>query len=465
MTDQFPEGFPDLFGCRRHRPDSVKLLRWDEPLVDDFWGRRTAASGLGWTLALDRSEDGDILTIVDCSWAANALREMGVDLSVAPVVAVQTWSGASALADVADCASCEERLHGLDAALRSHLSNGLEDADAEALPNFPRLKWTDPPGEIAAIVLTDLRQRSILGEAMTVLEATAGWDLVPKAPVYVQFRLGLEGELQIEARKDFTFWDVVVDETRVAVFSAAGFSVDGPYQFEMLLGPDPHDLSHRDAIEVAIRTATEVFQPKRKRIHVERFTGVSPLEGELSSHDYAIGQRRIDRLGWPDLFEAADRRLEDQGDGVRLFDLLDQQHPEFAEIVALAHLDEYFDRMDDVHVLVPTETDDIINGIEGDLLTSEDLVGFVLRHSYRWGSQRVRAAADDDVEVDPEAIAIETIGHERFAGRLRNGELIEIGGLTVVAAPDGSCVNGSFAMLHGVLEPPVPPPLVIPDLD
>lgn len=464
MTSGLPEGFPDLFGCRRHRPDGVDVLLWHEPLVDDHWSRMTVASGLGWTIAFDRDESAGTVVIVDCSWAANGLRDLGVDLTRTPVVAVQRWADASRLADMDECPACEERLHGLDALLREHWSDGLADDDTR-LPSFPKLKWTDPPAEIAAIVLTDLRARSVVGEAMTVLEATAGWDLVPKAPVYVQFRLGLEGELQIEARKDFAYWDVVVDEERTAMFSAAGFSVDGPYGFEMLLGPDPHDLSHRDAIESAVRTAIDVFRPRRRRIRVERITGASHIDGPLSAHEYGVGQRRIDRIGWPDLLDAADRRLDDAGDGERLYDVLERRHPAFAEIVALAHLDEYFERMDDLRVLVPDDLDDIVNGIEGDLLTAEDLVAFVFRHCFRWSQQRVIVDRADDAEIDPDVIVIETVGHERFAARLHDGELVEIGGFTVRPEADDTCVNGSFAVLHGRLEaPPPPPPFVVPDL-
>ncbi len=51
----------------------------------------------------------------------------------------------------------------------------------------------------------------------------------------------------------------------------------------MLLGPDPHNISHRDAIENAVRTAVEVFKPERGRIRVDRIEGVSHIEGAISS--------------------------------------------------------------------------------------------------------------------------------------------------------------------------------------
>ncbi len=117
-----------------------------------------------------------------------------------PLVAIQTWNDIASLDAIANCGPCQERLKQLDQTLIAHWSDGDEPADAGKLPRFPRLKWTDPPAIIAEAVIDDLNKRSILGQSMTVLEGTAGWDLIPKVPIYVQFCLEIGGELLIEAR-------------------------------------------------------------------------------------------------------------------------------------------------------------------------------------------------------------------------------------------------------------------------
>lgn len=466
MTAELPDGFPDIFGCTKHRPRTVELRLWSDHLADDYWSRFTVASGLSWSLSFDRDENGSVVTIVDCSWASDGLQEIGVDLADTPLVAIQTWDLKSSLDALVDCDRCEERLGLLDQVLIDHWSNGDGLVGGAGLPRFPRLKWTDSPAVIADAVINDLRERSILGETMTVLEGVAGWDLVPKAPVYIQFRLGLEGELHLEARKDFAYWGVAVDEPRVTKFSAAGFSVDGPNQFEMLLGPDPHDLFHRDAIETAVRAAVEVFEPRRRRIRVERIEGVSHIEGKVSEAEYATGQRRIDRTGWADMFEVADRRLDPLGDGDRLFDVFEETDPTFARLVALAHLDEFFDRMDDLQVLIPADAGSYLEEVESDPFASpERISSFVLRHCFRWSEQRARSTGEGGDDRNPDVLSIETVAHERFVGRLRDGELIEIGGHRVESPWNDTCVNGSFTVLKGRLLPPEPPPLIAPVFD
>lgn len=459
-----PQGFPDLFGCSNHQTRAVELRRWNEPLSEDHAARMTIASGLTWTLAVDQDDFGKPVTIVDCTWASDGLQELGVDLAATPLVAIQTWNDIASLDAIANCGPCQERLKQLDQTLIAHWSDGDEPADAGKLPRFPRLKWTDPPAIIAEAVIDDLNKRSILGQSMTVLEGTAGWDLIPKVPIYVQFCLEIGGELLIEARRDFSYWDVVVDEQRAAIFSAAGFSIDGAHQFEMLLGPDPHNISHRDAIENAVRTAIEVFKPERGRIRVDRIEGVSHIEGERSAVDYARSQRRIDRLHWDQLLEAAERRIEKLGDGDRLFDMLQRVHPHFARLVSLAHLDEFFDRMDDLHVLIPADADAILSQMEGSPFTSpEEIATLVLRHCFRWSNQRTQHTINDS--HDPDVLSIGTLANESFMGRLRNGELAEIEGLRVESNWNDACVNGSFAIVSGRLPPPEPPPLIVPTFD
>ena len=461
-----PKSFPDLFGCRTHRPRAVEVRRWNEPLSDDHWSRITIASGLTWTLACNRDVAGALVTIVDCTWASDGLQELGVNLANMPLVAIQTWDDTASPQALANCGRCRERLERLDDILINHWSDGSESTGGVSLPRFPRIKWSDSPAVIADAVVSDLNKRSILGESMTVLEGTAGWDLLPKAPIYVQFCLEIGGELLIEARKDFAYWDVVVDEQRVAVFSAAGFSVDGPHQFEMLLGPDPHNLFHRDAVEKAVSAAVEVFKPERRRIDVNRIEGASHIEGKLSAADFAKGQRRIDRVSWAEMCEVAERRIEQLGDGDRLFEVLSDTHPHFARLVSLAHLDEFFDRMDDLRLLIPADAADILNEMESSPLTSpEQIATLVLRHCFRWSDQRAPHIVEDGDDHDPDVLSIATLARESFVARLDDGELVEIEGLRVESKWNESCVNGSFATVSGRLEPPKPPPLIIPKFD
>lgn len=465
MNAELPKGFPELVGCPKHNPRAVELRRWNEPLADDHWSRITFASGLSWSVAFDRTDNEAPVTIIDCSWAANGLQAIGVDLAKTPLVAIQTWDNTISLDDIAGCDGCMNRLDRLDSVLINHWSDVEDVAFGDELDPFPHVKWSNPPESIADAVVNDLRQRSILGEAMTVLEGTAGWDLLPKAPVFVQFLFSLLGELQIQVRKDFAYWDVMVDEPRVTRFSAAGFSVDGPF-FEMLLGPDPHDLFHRDAITTAVRASVDIFETRGRRIRVRRVEGVSHIEGRLSEAKYAEGQRRIDRTTWAEMLEKSDQRIEELGDGDLLFDVLEVEHPVFARLVALAHLDEYFARMDDLQVLIPDDALAYLSDVESDPFASpEQIASFVLRHCFRWNDQRAYSAGENADERNPDLLSIETLAHETFIGRLSDGELVEIGGRRIEPPRNDTCMNGSFAQLSGRLEPPGPPQLIAPNFD
>ena len=148
-----PKGFPDLFGCRRHRPRSVELRRWNEPLSDDHLSRVTIVSGLTWTLACNQDDAGRLVTVVDCTWSADGLQELGVDLAVKPLVAIQTWDDAASLQSLVNCDRCEQRLRQLDDVLISHWSDGTGSTGDAQLPRFPRINWTDSPAVVADAVI------------------------------------------------------------------------------------------------------------------------------------------------------------------------------------------------------------------------------------------------------------------------------------------------------------------------
>lgn len=467
-TMLLPKGFPDLFGCRSHRPRSVELLPWTEPLDERWPSRRTAAAGLGWTMAVDRpADDRDVVTVlIDCTWASNALRAIGLSLAATPLVAVQTWADSSALARADGCVRCEERLRGLDAVLMQHWGAD-EELDDSHRPPFPRLRWKDDPRTIADAVLTDLRARSVMGEALLSLSGRADWDVIPKADVYLQFHFGLEGQLAIEARKDFQYWRTEVPDHLVTKLSAAGFSVDtSPIVFEMLLGPDPHDIIHRDAVESAVRAFVDVYEPRRGRIEVFRSEGATHLEGSIAPDVHAEARRRIDRGGWPDTLQLAEERLDGAfpRGAPTVFDLLIDHGRAYADYVAFAHMDEYVDRYDDLTLLVPIDDEALVDAVD-ELASPEELVTFVLRHAFRWSDQRAMAVADGDEERDPEVIVIETLSRDRYRARLRDGELVEIAGRRVDAVPEGTARNGCYSLLHGRLDPPEPAPLLVPRFD
>jgi hypothetical protein len=48
--------FPNLFGCSRHRPTSIDLLGWNEPLSPKYEFRRTVDHGRAWSISVDDSK-------------------------------------------------------------------------------------------------------------------------------------------------------------------------------------------------------------------------------------------------------------------------------------------------------------------------------------------------------------------------------------------------------------------------
>lgn len=460
------EEFPNLFGCRKHQPQDVTLQGWREPLFPERSARETFAHGRAWSVALDDMDDPTkVLIIVDLTWAADSLREMGVNLETQPLVALQVWKR-SDVGKIDGCGACMARLEQLDELLISHLSR--DEIDAAPLPKMGRLRWDDPPTQIASEVLADLRARSILGEAMTSLEGTARWDLVPRAPVYIQFMLTLEGSLRIEMRKDFSYWRTEVDAARVSAISAAGFSVDdNPHCFEQLVGPDPLDLFHLDALTNAIATFIEVYEPKGRSIKINRLEGASPFDGEDHAHDYAVGQRMIDRLGRAELMESCSESFAGADDTDSLvMDVLIDDAPLFAEAVILSHLDEFLDRVDDLVILAPVSSDDEIEALLEDRFTTpEEIATFVLRHVFRPSQQRGGGDRRGSIQPDGDPDAptdIESLARELVTMRFEGSDPIEAAGVVIDPDETIGAWNGIVIPFHGLLPAPEPPPMIVP---
>ncbi|CAB4324741.1 MAG: hypothetical protein F2520_12370 [Actinobacteria bacterium] len=458
--------FPSLFGCRKHQPQDVTLHRWREPLFPERSGRETFAHGRTWSVAIDGTEDPTkFLIIVDLTWAADSLRDLGVNLETQPLVAIQHWSR-SDVEKIDGCDACMSRLEQLDELVITHLSK--DEVPAAPLPKMDRMHWSDPPEQIAKAVLDDLRARSILGEAMTSLGGTARWDLVPRAPVYIQFMLTLEGALRIEMRKDFTYWRTEVDAARVSKISAAGFSVDdNPLCFEQLVGPDPLDLFHLDAITSAIGTFVHVYEPKNRSMKIERLEGASPFDGDLRAQEYAAGQRMIDRLGRAELMESCDEELDEHDtDELTILDVLLDAAPAFAEAVILAHLDEFFDRVNDLVVLAPVSSDEELEEMLDDRFTTpEELAVLVLRHVFRPSEQRrgegARGTAEND--ADPDApVNIESLARERLTVRFDGATPTEVEGITTFPDEAVTGSNGIVIPFDDLLRAPELPALIVP---
>jgi hypothetical protein len=459
-------GFPNLFGCRKHQPQDVTLHLWREPLYPERSMRETFAHGRAWSVALDDMDDStNLLVIVDLTWAADTLRDMGVNLETQPLVAIQRW-GRAAVMGIDGCKACMARLEQLDEMLISHLSK--DEIEAAPLPKMDRLHWNDSPEQIATAVLEDLRARSILGEAMTSLGGTARWDLVPRAPVFIQFMLTLEGALRIEMRKDFTYWRTEMDAARVSKISAAGFSIDdNPLCFEQLVGPDPLDLFHLEAITSAIGTFVNVYEPKNRSIKIERLEGASPFNGDLRAHEYAVGQRMIDRLGRAELMESCDESLADADESDSLvMDVLLEEAPMFAEAVILAHLDEFFDRVNDLVVLAPVSSDDEIEALLEDRFTTpEEIATFVLRHVYRPSEQRRGGARRGSAEPDGDPDAptdIESLARERVTMRFEDSDPVEAAGVVIDPDETIGAWNGIVIPFDDLLRAPELPALIVP---
>jgi len=460
------KGFPNLFGCRKHQPQDVTLHLWSEPLFPERSGRETFAHGRTWSVAVDGTEDPtELLIIVDLTWAADSLRDMGVNLETQPLVAIQQWTR-SAAEKIDGCSACMSRLERLDELVITHLSK--DDVPAAPLPKMDRLHWNDSPEQIATAVLDDLRARSILGEAMTSLGGTARWDLVPRAPVFIQFMLTLEGALRIEMRKDFTYWRTEMDAARVSKISAAGFSIDdNPLCFEQLVGPDPLDLFHLEAITSAIGTFVNVYEPKNRSIKIERLEGASPFNGDLRAHEYAVGQRMIDRLGRAELMESCDDELDEEDCGeLTVLDVLLDVAPTFAEAVIMAHLDEFFDRVNDLVILAPVSSDEELEEMLDDRFTTpEELAVLVLRHVFRPSEQRrgAEVRGSEEADADPDApVNIESLARERLAMRFDGATPTEVEGITTFPDEAVTGSNGIVIPFDDLLRAPELPALIVP---
>ena len=460
--------FPNLFGCASHQPASTRLLQWNEPLHPTHEFRRTIDQGRAWSLSLDTSYDDVTYVIIDLSWASNTLRELGIAINEVPLVAVQSWYDLKALTATDDCRLCRARLDQLDELVLAHLTGNEEDLKAD-LPPEPKLRWSDPPSGIAKVVLADLHARSILGESITVLEATAEWDLLSGAPTYLQMLLTNEGALRIEARKDFSYWKKEIDPERVDRLLAAGFSDEtGEGNFEILHGPDPLGLFHQDLLTDAITAFVDVYEPRPKKINIQRIEGASPFESRLASTNYSFFQRLIDRMARPDLLSASIERLNETGsdNDDSLFECVQQLSPEFARLIALAHLDELTDHLDDLLILAPVGIDDSLRAMAADRLASpEDWSDFVLRHILRMSDLRLRFLQSDDLAEDEYLLEVENLAHEQVLLKTRDDEPIAVNGIALDSSRAFETDNGVVVPLLGRIDPPPLPGLVVPKLN
>ena len=461
-------GFPNLFGCASHRPASTHFLRWNQPLHPEYEFRRTIDQGRTWSLSLDTSYDDVAYVIIDLSWASNTLRELGVAINDVPLVAVQTWFNLKALTATDDCTRCHARLDQLDELVITHLTGDQKDLNAD-LPPAPKLRWSDPPSEIALAVLADLHARSILGESITVLEGTAEWDLLSGAPTYLQLMLTNEGSLKIEARKDFSYWKKEIDQPRVDRLLAAGFSeASGFGNFEILHGPDPLGLFHQDLLTDAITAFVDVYEPRPKKIKIERIEGASPFESQFGSTNYPFFQRLIDRMSRPDLLSASTERLNEleSSDDTSLLELIETISPSFARIIKLSHLDELVDYLDDLLILAPVGFEESMCEMADDPLASlEDLSDFALRHIIRTSDMRERFVQDEDRPANEFLLDIQSLAHERLLLGKEDDVPTSVNGIPLDGDAALEADNGVVIPYPGWIDPPALPGLVIPKLD
>lgn len=460
--------FPNLFGCASHRPASTHFLRWNQPLHPDYEFRRTIDQGRAWSLSLDTSYDDVTYVIIDLSWASNTLRELGVAINDVPLVAVQTWLDLKALAATDDCTRCHARLDQFDELVITHLTGDERDLNAD-LPPAPKLRWSDPPSDIAHSVLADLHARSILGESITVLEGTAEWDLLSGAPTYLQLLLTNEGSLKIEARKDFSYWKKEIDQPRVERLLAVGFSeASGFGNFEILHGPDPLGLFHQDLLTEAITAFVEVYEPRPTKIKIERIEGASPFESQFGSTNYPFFQRLIDRMSRPDLLAASTERLNEfeSSDDTSLLELVETISPAFARIIKLAHLDELVDYLDDLLILAPVGSEESMREMADDPLASlEDLSDFVLRHIIRTSDMRERFVQDEDRPASEFLLQIQSLAHEQLLLGTEDDVPTSVNGIQLDGDTALEADNGVVFSFPGRIDPPALPGLVIPKLN
>ncbi len=474
-----PDRLPDLLGCRRHRPVEVRLLPADAVLWRELGWRETIVHGMAWSLSIAQTADGGAATVVDLSWEANALRDLGVDLARDPLVAISIWTDEQAMRRALTCESCLELVGGFDDLVRAHLSAGDPEPDVDAeLGELPRLRWNDDPAHIAEVVTADLHRRAILGEALISLGATAGWDLLPRAPVYLECILGLDGSLLIETRRDFAFWRTEVDAERRQLLENAGFTTpDAPdRQFEMLLGPDRTGTSHKDALTRAIDAFLAVYKPKRRTITVNRFEGAGRIDPDAQRTIWATHQRRIDRIARAELYEQCNERLDALGDAVdgmdTVFGLVLDHTDAFAEAVSRAHLDEFLDTVDDLVVLAPVDERVFAGALADPYCTVEDLELLVLRHTFRPGHQHnplppVIAGEPADLAAPLHAVEIELLSRDRVLAERRGNTVVRIGGKDVHLEAGRIARNGVIIPISGPIDPPPPPDLLAlrePDL-
>ena len=461
-------GFPNLFGCTTHQPASTHFLRWNQPLHPEYEFRRTIDQGRTWSLSLDTSYDDVTYVIIDLSWASNTLRELGVAINDVPLVAVQTWLDLKALAATDDCTRCHARLDQLDELVITHLTGDQKDLNAD-LPPAPKLRWSDPPADIAKAVLADLHARSILGESITVLEGTAEWDLLSGAPTYLQLLFTNEGSLKIEARKDFSYWKKEIDQPRVDRLLAAGFSeASGFGNFEILHGPDPLGLFHQDILTEAITAFVNVYEPRPKKIKIERIEGASPFESQFGSPDYPFFQRLIDRMSRPDLLSASTERLNEleSSDDTSLLELVETISPSFSRIIKLAHLDELVDYLDDLLILAPVGFEESMRAMADDPLASlEDLSDFALRHIIRTSDMRERFVQDEDRPANEFLLEIQSLAHEQLLLGTEDDVPTSVNGIPLDGDAALEADNGVVVPYPGWIDPPALPGLVIPNLN
>ena len=460
-------GFPNLFGCAKHKPDSTELLLWSTPLSPEFEERQTFAHGRTWSLSVDVSYEDATYVIIDLTWAANTLREMGVVISQDPLVAVQTWNDFAALTETDHCDACLARCHRLDEIFIAHFEGDEQERLAD-LPPVPKLRWSDPPEKIAAAVLNDLRARSILGEALTVLPATAKWDLLPDVPTFLQLALMQEGALRIEARRDFSYWKTEVDDERVNRLFAAGFSDVSPWGvFEILHGPDPHGIFHEEVLTEALIGFIEVYEPRPKKIKIERLEGPSPFETP-ADRNFPFFQRLIDRSFRMEILSASRERLSeiDNPSEILLLELIETVSPEFARIIKLAHLEEFINTMDELIVLAPVGFDERMRDMAHDPFTNpEDLSDFVLRHIIQTSNMRERFIENEDRPSNEVVLDVQSLAHEQLLIGTEDDVPISVNGVPLDSDAALEADNGVVVPYPGWIDPPILPGLVIPDLN
>jgi hypothetical protein len=175
----------------------------------------------------------------------------------------------------------------------------------------------------------------------------------------------------------------------------------------------------------------------------------------------------IDRLGRAELMESCDESLADADESDSLvMDVLLEEAPMFAEAVILAHLDEFFDRVNDLVVLAPVSSDDEIEALLEDRFTTpEEIATFVLRHVYRPSEQRRGGARRGSAEPDGDPDAptdIESLARERVTMRFEDSDPVEAAGVVIDPDETIGAWNGIVIPFDDLLRAPELPPLIVP---